>query len=203
MGRLQGPRHRMCRRVGERLCSSEKCPAGKRQQPPGVHGPKGYQRLTEFGTQLREKQKAKFTYGVMDRQLRRYYEEAIRRTGNTAENFLRVLERRLDNVVFRLGLAKTRQQARQIVNHGWVNVNGKRVTIPSYQIKIGDVISLKEKAKGSALLKQTTGQRQKTDMPSWLIVDEKKLEGKIVSLPNKDEFPANLNATLIVEYYSR
>src|SRR3989338_563366 len=151
MGRLRGPKHRMCRRTGERLCNHDKCPSLRRQSPPGVHGPKGYPRLTEFGGQLREKQKAKYVYGVMERQFRRYYDTAQSQPGNTAENFLKFLELRLDNVAFRMGLAKTRAAARQLVAHGWILVNGRRVDIPSFQVRVGNVIGVKSTAKTSPI----------------------------------------------------
>src|SRR3990167_10543237 len=117
MGRLLGPKHHICRRLGERVCTSAKCPMMRRSYPPGVHGPKGYGRITEYGTQLREKQKVKYTYGIMEKQFRRYYNKALSQTGNTAELFLQHLERRLDNIVYRLGLARSRQEARQSEEH--------------------------------------------------------------------------------------
>lgn len=205
MGRPLGPKHHMCRRIGQRLCSSDKCPVLKRPTPPGVHGPKGYGRQTEYGTQLREKQKVKYVYGVMERQFRRYYKEAIRREGNTAELFLQQLERRLDNVVFRLGFARSRMEARQMVNHGWIRVNGKRVDIPSYQVRAGEVITLKPGVENSTRIKAVASahQGQTAPSPSWLSRDQAKFEGKIASLPSKTDFPANLNMTLVVEFYSR
>lgn len=203
MARLLGAKHRMCRRVGERLCGSDKCPVSRRQSPPGVHGPKGYPRLTEYGTQLREKQKAKYVYGVMERQFRNYFEHALNQTGNTAENFLKVLEGRLDNVIYRGGFAKTRAAARQLTTHGWICVNGKRVNIPSYQVRIGDVITFKKGAKESALGQYVTKQPPATT-PSWLNVDTSSdATIKVLGTPVKDDFPQNLNMTLVVEFYSR
>ncbi len=192
----------MCRRVGERLCNSDKCPAVRRQTPPGVHGPKGHPRLTEYGTQLKEKQKAKYLYGVMERQFRRYYEKSMSQTGNTAENFLLNLERRLDNVVFRLGFAKTRAAARQLVSHGWVTVNGKSVNIPSYSVRVNDVISMKPNTKSTPIGEVITKQPA-PNIPSWLTSDTASLSGKVVSAPGKEDFPQNLNMTLVVEFYSR
>ena len=191
--------------MGERLCDSQKCPVLRRPTPPGVHGPKGYGRQTEFGTQLREKQKMKYVYGVLERQFRRYYEEAVRRPGNTAELFLQQLERRLDNVVYRLGFARTRAEARQMVSHGWIRVNGKRVDIPSYLVRVGEVISLKAGAKDSARVREIMKQRQgQPTRPSrWLASDPEVLEGKILNLPGQDDFPSNVNMTLVVEFYSR
>lgn len=192
----------MCRRSGERVCTSDKCPAVRRQQPPGVHGPKGYRRLTEYGTQMREKQKAKYLYGVMEKQFSRYYEEATRKTGNTADLFLQSLEYRLDNVVYRLGFAKTRAQARQMVGHGFVTVNGKRVNIPSFRVRVGNVIAMKSQMQGSALWKSITTGRQQTPV-SWLSVEAEKLSGKVTGSPVREDFPANINMTLVVEFYSR
>lgn len=203
MGRLLGPKHHLCRRLGERVCTSEKCPVMRRAYPPGVHGPKGYGRVTEYGSQLKEKQKAKYTYGVMERQFRRYYEQALSQTGNTAELFLQQLERRLDNVVFRLGLARSRSEARQLVNHGWILVNSKRVNIPSYIVRIGETISLKKDAKNTARLKAIEELVQTRTPMSWLVMDTSNLSGKILSLPGKDDFPQNINMTLVVEFYSR
>lgn len=205
MARLLGPKHHICRRMGERLCDSAKCPVMRRPTPPGVHGPKGYGRQTEYGTQLREKQKVKYVYGIMERQFRRYYEEALRRPGNTAELFLQRLERRLDNVVYRLGFARSRAEARQMVNHGWVCVNGKRLTIPSYLTKQGDTISLKPSAKGTTRFKEIIQQRQIQNMSQsrWLTSNTEALEGKMLALPTQDDFPRNVNMTLVVEFYSR
>lgn len=203
MGRVLGPKHHLCRRLGEKVCVSEKCPVMRRASPPGVHGPKGYGRITEYGTQLREKQKAKYIYGVMERQFRRYYRKALSRPGNTAELFLQYLERRLDNVVYRLGMARSRAEARQITNHGWVLVNNKRLDIPSYEVKVSDVISLKEGVKKSARW-QAIEQYNKIQAPAnWLMYENKHLSGKVVSLPSKDDFPQNINMTLVVEFYSR
>jgi len=193
----------MCRRIGERLCTSEKCPVMRRPYPPGVHGPKGYGRQTEFGTQLREKQKVKYVYGVMERQFRRYYDDATRREGNTAELFLQGLERRLDNVVYRLGFARSREEARQMVNHGWVRVNGRRVDIPSYAVKVDQVIALKPEAKRSPRWQQIQQAGRPADAPSWLSRNPEALEGKVLALPEPADFPHNLNMTLVVEFYSR
>lgn len=193
----------MCRRTGERLCSTSKCPTTRRNQPPGVHGPKGYRRLTEFGGQLKEKQKARFMYGVMESQFRKYYETALTAPGNTAELILQHLERRLDNVVYRLGLAKTRTQARQMVNHGWVTVNGQRVDIPSFEVKVGAVVALKKGAKDSKMLKIATENGRQEPVPQWLSIDINNLEGKVLAMPTSEDYPANVNMTLVVEYYSR
>lgn len=201
MSKVSNAKHRMCRRVGERLCTTDRCPVSRRHAPPGVHGPKGYGKLTEFGTQLREKQKAKYIYGVMERQFRSYYDKAVNQTGNTAENFLKALERRLDNVVYRMGYAKTRAAARQLVSHGLVTVDGRRVTIPSFQVKTGHVVSLTAKAKKSPVGEAIAKSQPQT--PSWVAVDTKELTGKVLGFPQKDDFPQNVNMTLVVEFYSR
>lgn len=203
MARLIGPKHHMCRRIGERVCSAEKCPVSRRPTPPGVHGPKGYGRKTEFGTQLTEKQKVKYVYGVLERQFRRYYEEAQRRPGNTAELFLQLLERRLDNVVFRLGMARSRAEARQIVSHGWVTINGKRVDIPSYIVKTGETVALKPAAHKSSRWQEIIKSRSTTELPSWLGHSSEDRTGKVLGLPVPTDFPQNLNMTLVVEFYSR
>ena len=191
----------MCRRIGERLCNNDRCPVTRRHSPPGTHGVKGYGKLTEYGTQLREKQKAKYMYGIMEKQFRNYFEKALHQTGNTTDNFLRALELRLDNAVFRSGFAKTRAAARQLVSHGWGLVNGQPGTIPSYQLVQDDEISLSKKAKKSALAEST--QKNSITPPSWLAVDTAELTSKVVSLPLTDDYPKNLNMTLIVEFYSR
>lgn len=203
MARLLGPKHHLCRRLGERICASDKCPVMRRAYPPGVHGPKGYGRVTEYGTQLREKQKAKYTYGVMERQFRRYYKQALSQIGNTAELFLQQLERRLDNIVFRLGLARSRSEARQLVSHGWILVNGKRVNIPSYVVKINDTISLKKEVVNSPRAKIIKEYAESHTPAGWLSFDAANLSGKIMGLPGKDDFPQNINMTLVVEFYSR
>ena len=203
MGRLLGPKHHICRRLGERVCTSERCPVSRRPYPPGVHGPKGYGRTSEYGTQLKEKQKAKYTYGVMERQFRRYFEDAAGRTGNTAELFFQNLERRLDNVVYRLGFARSRPEARQMVNHGWVRVNGKRVDIPSVMTKAGDTVSLKTGAERSTRWQEIEKRQTPVAALSWLAIGTEPRSGKVLSLPVADDFPKNINMTLVVEFYSR
>jgi len=203
MGRLRGPKHHLCRRLGEKICTFEKCPVMRRDYPPGVHGPKGQRRITEYGGQLREKQKVKYIYGIMERQFRRYYHKSMSQSGNTTEMLMQHLERRLDNVVYRLGLARSRQEARQIINHGWATVNQKRVNIPSYEVKIGDLIALKSSAHKSTRLNEVKEYNKNREPVSWLSANADTFSGKIMSLPVKDDFPANVNMTLVVEYYSR
>ena len=155
---------------------------------------------TEYAIQLREKQTAKFIYGVLEKQFFKYYEEATKKTGVTGELLLQYLERRLDNVVYRLGFAKTRRQARQVVSHGHVTVNGKRVNIASYRVKAGDVVAVCEKSKDVAIVKDTVG---KAGLPSWLEINAEKLEGKVVSNPTRESIDYEIKEQLIIEFYSR
>ncbi len=192
MARKIGPKHKLCRRVGEKLCSSAKCPVARRNYPPGVHGPKGSAKLTEYGTQLREKQKAKFIYGILERQFKRYYSLAVRKTGDTSVYLAQHLERRLDNVLYRLGLAKTRAQARQYIVHGNVLVNEHRVDRPSYEVRTDDTLVVKK-------IKDV----EKKEVPSWLSLDEKEMKGKVLGDPAVDALPERLNLRLIIEVYSR
>jgi len=143
--------HKACRRYGVKLCQTDKCPVVKRSYPPGVHGPKGARKLTEYGRQLAEKQKAKITYGLREKQFRNYFDKAFKKVGNTSEILFASLESRLDNVIYRLGLGKTRTQARQLVGHGHFAVNGKKVDIPSFQVKVGDVINIREKSRSAKI----------------------------------------------------
>lgn len=194
MGRKLGPKHKFCRRVGEKLCSSKKCPALRRNFPPGVHGPKGRKRkMTEYGTQLLEKQKAKFIYGIMERQFKRYYARAVKKTGDTSVYLAQYLEARLDNVLYRLGFATTRAQARQMVVHGHVYVNDQRVKSPSYEVIMDEVITVKRD--GIELEKRT--------LPSWLALDAAVPSGKVLSTPAVDALPERINLRLIIEFYSR
>lgn len=180
--------------------------ARRRNYPPGIHGPKqarGRGRLSSYGEQLQEKQKAKALYGILERQLRRYFEQAARQKGNTAVSFVQELERRLDNVIFRLGFAKTRRQARQIVGHGFILVNGKRVDIPSYRVTIGDEISIKGNKVEKGIVKQIPEAMKASPLPSWLTRDEKNLTGKVLALPEGEDLETIFDSTLIVEFYSR
>lgn len=196
----------MCRRVGERLCTSDKCPVVRRPYPPGAHGTKKQRRkLSTYGVQFREKQKAKIIYGLLERQFRNTYELAKRRAGNTATAFVELLESRLDNVVFRLGFAKTRDQARQLVSHGHITVSGKRVTIPSYRVRAGEVIGIYPT---SAARKYFTNDAfvaamAKYSPPSWLTLDATARTGRVLGRPELDEAKQNFDPKLIVEFYSR
>jgi len=162
--------------------------------------PNANRKLTEYGTQLREKQKAKFVYGVMEKQFYKLYEEATRKEGVTGELLLQYLERRLDNVIYRLGFGTTRRQARQIVSHGHVLINGKRVNIASYRVKQGDVISLKENSRELAIIKETVGQKA---VPGWLSLDEGTLTAKVLENPGRDSVDFEIDEAMIIEFYSR
>lgn len=178
----------------------------RRSYPPGMHGPKQAThrpKLSSFGEQLREKQKAKAMYGVLERQFSGYAKKASKKTGNTAEHLVRLLELRLDNIVYRLGFARTRRQARQMVNHGFILVNVKRVDIPSYSICVGDEISIKPSKLEKGIVKMIPEAINLVSLPKWITRDEKTLTGKITSLPEGEDLEQGFNPTLIVEYYSR
>ena len=160
-------------------------------------------KVSEYGTQLKEKQKAKFIYGVLEKQFRAYYDKAKKMPGVTGENLLGLLERRVDNVVFRLGLAATRKQARQLVSHGHITVNGKRLDIPSALIKVGDVIGVKEKSRGTALFKEIAESKNALNVPAWLTADIQNLSGSVTRFPNRDEIDIPVDEQAIVELYSR
>ena len=201
MARYTGPIEKLCRAEGVALCGSPKCPViRKNAGPPGQHGQKGRRKLSEYGIQLREKQKVKRMYGVLERQFNKYFKMASAGKKATGEVLLQILETRLDNTVFRLGLAQSRPQARQLVSHGHVLVNGKPVTIPSYNVKIGDIVSLSPKmANLPHILKLAQDLEQK--VPSWL--SKKATVGKIESMPKRQDLDTDVNESLIVEYYSR
>lgn len=210
MARYTGPVCRLCRRDGTKLflkgakCFTEKCPVEKRNFPPGQHGQsKKQKKVVGYGLQLREKQKAKRIYFTLEGQFREYYEKASNRTGVTGELLLQQLETRLDNVVFRLGFALSRRQARQIVRHGHVQVNGRKVNIPSFQCKVGDEIAIREGSKSLPILESAkefaSGQRSVT----WLDINRDNFSGKVLSLPKRDEIQLPVNEQLIVELYSK
>lgn len=206
MGRYIGPTCRLCRREGMKLylkgdkCYTDKCPVARRGYAPGQHGQEK-KKLTNYGMQLREKQKLKRYYGVLERQFVRYYEEAERMKGITGENLLQLLERRLDNVVYRLGFAASRQQARQLVSHGHIEVNGKKVDIPSFLVKPGDVISVREKSRSMELIKNNL--EVSRNVPDWLELNKDAFEGRVVSLPRREHIDLPIQEHLIVELYSK
>ncbi len=203
MGKYLGPTCKLCRREGVSLCGKAKCAVKRRNFPPGVHGNKGKPRLSGYGVQLREKQKAKRLYNILEKQFRNYFEKAINQKGDTSESLVKLLETRLDNVIYRLGLATTRRQARQMVNHGFFLINGKKVNIPSYQIKIGDVITIKQNKTEKKIFESIKASKEKVEMPSWLDFDAKAQEGKVLTMPSGDELKQIFDPKLIVEFYSR
>lgn len=210
MARNLSPKCKLCRREGMKLflkgekCYSSKCAFIKRKYPPGLHGPKGYPKISEYGRQLREKQKVKKIYGILEKQLRNYATRAAKFTGNDEENLLRLLELRLDNVIYRASFASSRNMARQIVNHGHLKVNGRRVNIPSYQVKPNDEVVVKEGSKAFKKIKETmTINKGKTKIPAWLEVDLNKLTIKVVSKPLAGDLIQDVNVKLIIEFYSR
>lgn len=197
---------KLCRREGVSLCGRENCAFKKRGYPPGVHGPKFVKRkprLSSYGIQLREKQKAKRLYNIQERQFRRYFEIANRSQANTAERLVQLLETRLDNTIYRLGFAKTRRQARQMVSHGFVQVNEHTVDIPSYQVKVGEIITIKPNKQDSALVKDLAERLAKVETPKWLHVDAKTVTGKVTGAPEGEDLRQVFDPTLTVEFYSR
>lgn len=204
MARYTGPKHRLCRRVGERMCTTDKCPVVRRNYPPGVHGVKGRGKLTGYGLQLREKQKARWVYGILEKQFRRYYDEAIRQRGATDVVLLQLLEARLDNVVYRMGLSKTRAGARQLITHGHIQVNGKRVDIPSFQVKPGATIGVDAaSAQKPYFANVTKGWGKQPVSFDWLAVDPKEFKAQLVRLPLTQDVRPPFDPKLIVEFYSR
>lgn len=191
------PSLKRCRALGLEAAVVGLAKSSKRQ--PKRSGRK----VSEYGMQLKEKQKAKFIYGVLEKQFRAYYDKAKTMPGVTGENLLGLLERRVDNVVFRLGLASTRRQARQLVSHGHITVNGKRLDIPSALIKVGDVIGVKEKSRGTALFKEIAESKNALNVPAWLTADIQNLSGSVTRFPNRDEIDIPVDEQAIVELYSR
>ena len=207
MGRYTGPVCRLCRRESQKLylkgdkCYSDKCPLNKRNFPPGQHG-QGRKKVTEYGLQLREKQKVKRFYGIQESQMRKYYTMADRAQGITGENLLQLLELRLDNVVYRMGLASSRAEARQLVTHGHFVVNGNKVDIPSYTLAVGDEIEVKSKSKNSPKMKELV-ENQKGNSPRWIESNLDELKGKIVAEPAREDIDIPIEEHLIVELYSK
>ncbi|MBE0476816.1 MAG: 30S ribosomal protein S4 [Coriobacteriia bacterium] len=208
MARYTGADCRLCRREGIKLflkgdrCYGDKCGVERRPYPPGQAG-RRRPRDSEYRVQLREKQRAKRMYGLLEKQFRSYYELANRQAGITGENLLRLLESRLDNVVYRLGFAASRDEARQTVRHGHINVNGRRVDIPSYRVRPGDSVAVEEKAKDFSVVKAAVISSAKVEVPGWLEVDVEKLSGKVLSLPTREQIDAPVREQLIVELYSK
>jgi len=207
MARYTGPVCRLCRREGMKLylkgdrCYSDKCAIDRRSYVPGQHG-QGRKKVSGYGLQLREKQKAKRYYGVMESQFRKYFNMAERMKGVTGENLLSILESRLDNLVYRIGLGESRKEARQLVRHGHFLVNGKKVDIPSYLVKVGDVVEVKESSRNSEKFKELAENNQRV-APDWLEVDMEKMRAKVVGVPKKEHIDIPIEEHLIVELYSR
>ena len=208
MARYTGSVCRQCRREGCKLflkgdrCYTEKCAVTKRHTPPGMHA-QSRRKQSEYGIQLREKQKVRRAYGVLESQFRKYYETASNMRGVTGDNMLALLEKRLDNVCYRLCFGDSRPMARQLVTHGHVRVNGKKVDICSYQVKVGDVITLKEKCGDTEYFKTLKEQGAARSIPKWLDLDAEKLTGKVVAAPAREDIDLTIEEHLIVEYYSR
>lgn len=208
MARYIGSKCRLCRREGEKLflkgekCYTSKCAIENRPFPPGQHGQRRT-RLSDYARQLREKQKLRRIYGVLENQFRLYYKEADRLKGSTGENLLQLLESRLDNVVYRMGFGVSRTEARQLVRHNGITVNGKKVNIPSYTVKPGDVIAVAEKSKEQLRVKSSVELAQQRGVAEWIDVDAKKLEGVFKAMPERSELPAEIQEQLVVELYSK
>lgn len=200
---------RLCRREGQKLflkgdrCYSTKCAVDRRQYAPGMHGQSRGKKPSDFSIQLREKQKVRRIYGVLEKQFRRYFAIANRQKGMTGENLLRLLERRLDNVVYRLGFAASRPEARQIVTHGHITVNGRRVDIPSYLVNPGEVISIKENSRDINRIKEMVDTLKDRSVPQWLSLDVNNVNGSVVNLPAREDIQIPIEEHLIVEKYSR
>src|ERR687885_469271 len=208
MARYTGPVCKLCRREGMKLflkgekCFT-KCTLERRPQPPGPHSQRRGRKVSDYGMQLREKQRARRLYGVLERQFRRHFEAAERRPGVTGENLLRVLEMRLDNVVYRLGLADSRPQARQLVLHGHITLNGRRTDIASAQVKPGDTVAVHPASRNNEYFKTVADTLQRKAVPRWLDLDRNALSGRVSDRPSRQDIDINLNEALVVEYYSR
>ena len=208
MSRYKDEQCRICRREGQKLflkgarCYTDKCSIARRNYAPGEHG-QGRKKISEYGTQLREKQKTKAFYGVGEKQFRKYFEMAENKKGITGENLLQILESRLDNVVYRLGFGTSRAQARQLVNHGHFEVNGRKVDIPSYLTKAGDVIAVREIKKDNKIIKENLEINAARPVPEWLEKDVEKMQGKVIRLASREDVDLPVEEHLIVELYSK
>ncbi len=209
MARYRGPDCKLCRADGVKLflkgkkCLSAKCPINKRNYPPGMHGQRHASKQSDYAMQLREKQKCKRSYGILERQFRRYFSEADRMRGITGETLLHLLERRLDNIIFRLGFASSRSQARQLVRHNHIFVNGKRVNIPSYLVRIGEVIQLKESSRQMPTVMESMQLRRSMGGCTWLERDDNACSRRLLRLPNVSEIALPVQEQFIVELYSK
>jgi small subunit ribosomal protein S4 len=209
LARNLDPKCRQCRREGEKLflkgekCFTDKCAIEKRNFPPGQHGQRRNQRLSDYGVQLREKQKLRRIYGILEGQFRGYYADADRQKGITGENLLQLLECRLDNVAYRMGFGASRTEARQIVRHNSILVNGKRVNIPSYQVRPGDEVGVADACKQQLRIKGALEAAEQRGFPEWISVDVKAFKGTFKAKPQRDELPSTINESLVVELYSK
>ncbi len=208
MARYTGPVCRLCRREGQKLylkgerCYTDKCSVGRRSYAPGQHG-QGRKKVSEYGLQLRAKQATRRYYGVLEGQFRHYYELAEKREGKTGEQLLAILETRLDNVIYRLGFASSRPEARQLVLHNHFSVNGKKVNIPSYLVNVGDVITINEKSRNSSKIKAVIEANASHPTPKWLEVNREQMQGKVIAEPTREDIDLAVEETLIVELYSK
>lgn len=208
MARYSGAQCRICRRESEKLflkgdrCFTEKCSIERRQYPPGQHGQRR-SKISDYGTQLREKQKVRKIYGVLEKQFRRYFHNAERKKGVTGEVLLQLLERRLDNMVYRMGFAPSRTSARQFVTHGHFLVNGKKVNIPSYMLQVGDIIEVKESIRDTELVKDSLSKIEQRGIPSWVEIDFQNFKGKLLQIPAREDIQLPAQEQLIVELYSK
>ncbi len=208
MARNLDPKCKLCRKIGEKLflkgdrCDSAKCALIKRKYAPGMHGQKRKRKLSEYGIQLKEKQKAKYIYSILEKQFRNYFKKAAKKKGDTGFYLLQLLESRLDNVIHRVGLFPSRELVRQMINHGHIKVNQKKVNIPSYQVKQGDIIKIKD---NSPYLKKINEalENKKQEIPGWIFFDQKTLEIKILNLPAAEDLPKNIDSKLIIGFYSK
>jgi small subunit ribosomal protein S4 len=210
MARYNGPVCRLCRREGMKLflkgerCHTEKCAIEKRNFAPGQHGKDRRPKIVGYGLQLREKQKARRYYGILEGQFRNLFEKAAKTKGVTGDNMLNMLERRLDNVIYRMGLGTSRAQSRQIVRHGHIQVNGRKVNIPSFTVKIGDLVEVREKSKENPTILSARDATAHAPSPNWIETDRENLKGRVLSMPRRDELvQIQLNEQLIVELYSK
>jgi small subunit ribosomal protein S4 len=203
MARYTGPKSRISRRYGVALFGPSKS-LERKNYPPGMHGPKGSRRKqSDYATALAEKQKLRYQYGLMERQFRRYFETALRKRGVTGETLLQMLETRLDNIVYRMGFANSRGSARQLVAHGHVTVNNHKVNIPSYNLKAGDIVVIKDKPGSRRLVTRNLELTQIQPVPDWLLVDKDQFQGKVMRIPSREEIAPIVNEQLVVELYSR
>ncbi|HEX7194880.1 MAG TPA: 30S ribosomal protein S4 [Chthoniobacterales bacterium] len=203
MARYTGPKSRISRRYGVALFGPSKS-LERKNYPPGMHGPKGSRRKqSDYATALAEKQKLRYQYGLMERQFRRYFETALRKRGVTGETLLQMLETRLDNIVYRMGFANSRGSARQLVAHGHVTVNNHKVNIPSYNLKAGDIVVIKDKPGSRRLVTRNLELTQIQPVPDWLVVDKDQFQGKVMRIPSREEIAPIVNEQLVVELYSR